>query len=212
MLRTNATFYSSKKPDEKSVSRFCQLLLYITNRITPNELANIKLILEVDKHLSRTRVDTLTNMADLLRLLLSRNLIQENDLSLLTFLFRNIGQQDCDKRIQEYLNQTEIRSETVCSNKNSQQDNGTCLKSKPLAHGRGTSASQNRYSNQTIVKTMDDCSILSSLPETIEDISFCNSSDDEKNRLHEQPLKFPFDTKQRVIYVKTQTIRGGFGS
>lgn len=84
------------------ISKFARFLLKISLQLTPEDLSNIKLLLEVDKILKRRELDTIHNPADLFRLLYSREIIQEQSLGLLTEILGLIDRQDCVKLIQKF--------------------------------------------------------------------------------------------------------------
>lgn len=74
------------------ISKFARLLLNISLHLTPEDLSNIKLVLEVDG----------VNTADLFRLLYSRKIVQEDNLNLLTEILKQIHRYDCVKLIWEF--------------------------------------------------------------------------------------------------------------
>lgn len=84
------------------ISKFARLLLNISLHLTPEDLSNIKLVLEVDGVLKRKTLDSLLNTADLFRLLYSRKIVQEDNLNLLTEILKQIHRYDCVKLIWEF--------------------------------------------------------------------------------------------------------------
>uniref|UniRef100_A0A8W8NLN0 DED domain-containing protein n=1 Tax=Magallana gigas TaxID=29159 RepID=A0A8W8NLN0_MAGGI len=84
------------------ISNFARLLSNISLRLTPEDLSNIKLVLEVDEVLKQKTLDSLPNTADLFRLLHSRKIINENNLDLLMKILEQINRLDCVKLIKEF--------------------------------------------------------------------------------------------------------------
>lgn len=87
---------------DHKISEFAGLLLNISLQLTSEDLSNIKLILGVDGVLKRKTLDSLLNTADLLRLLHSRKIVQEDNLNLLMEILIQIHRYDCVKLIQEF--------------------------------------------------------------------------------------------------------------
>lgn len=96
------------------ISKFARLLLKISLHLTPEDLSNIRLVLEVDGVLKRKTLDSLVNTADLFRLLYSRKIVQEDNLNLLMEILKQINRYDCVKLIQEF---TESRQGVGLPNK-----------------------------------------------------------------------------------------------
>lgn len=92
------------------ISKFARLLLNISLRLTPEDLSNIKLFLEVDGVLKQKTLDSLPNTADLFRLLHSRKIINEDNLNLLRKILKQINRHDCVKLIKEF---TEPRTSRI---------------------------------------------------------------------------------------------------
>lgn len=84
------------------ISNFARLLSNISLRLTPEDLSNIKLVLEVDGVLKQKTLDSLPNTADLFRLLHSRKIINEDNLNLLLKILEQINRHDCAKLIKEF--------------------------------------------------------------------------------------------------------------
>lgn len=95
---------------DPKISNFARLLLNISMRLTPEDLSNIKLVLEVDGVLKQKTLDSLPNTADLFRLLHSRKIINEDNLNLLRKILKQINRHDCVKLIKEF---TEPRTSRI---------------------------------------------------------------------------------------------------
>lgn len=95
---------------DPKISNFARLLLNISMRLTPEDLSNIKLFLEVDGVLKQKTLDSLPNTADLFRLLHSRKIINEDNLNLLRKILKQINRHDCVKLIKEF---TEPRTSRI---------------------------------------------------------------------------------------------------